>query len=102
MWNDEITLISYPDYEDNYHYHYDDEENAKEVTLLAQVRSATRYEYSIFGNLENIPEYIVTVNKCEYENQHICRFRNEYYSIERQYEIDNLYIELTLVRNVGE
>lgn len=102
MWNEQIVLISYPDYEDSYHYHYDDEENAIEITLLAQVRSVTRYERSLFGNLENVPEYVVTLNKCEYDNQNICKFRNEFYSIERQYEIDELYIELTLVRNTSE
>lgn len=101
MWNDEITLIHYPEVVDELNNHYDDKDNPIEVTLLTQITSASRIEFYNHGSPENRPEYIALIHECEYEGQHICRFRDEEYSIERTYKNGD-YLELTLVRIQGQ
>lgn len=99
MWDEEITLIHYTDEVTDIADHYNGE--AVEVTLLAQVESATRLEYYKHGTPENRPEYIVTVNIVEYDNQHYCRFKGKEYSITRTYVKDRDLIELTLSKKTG-
>lgn len=96
MWNDEITLIDYPIIKNKHGQEIEDKENANKQTILAIVRSATRAEFYNYGSDERQPNYVVTVNKCEYENQSVCHFRGRRFFISRVYEVDEDFIELTL------
>lgn len=99
MFNDTITLIGGRVASDKIG-------NQKRIQLstevLCEVRSCTRYEYYKNGASDRVPEFIVTVNSCEYHGETDCQFRDEAYNISRTYEKNRDLIELTLERKVGK
>ena len=98
MWNDELTLIK-----NNYSYNKAGDKQAEsiETQILCDVRSATRNEFYDYGDNENRPEYIATVNKVEYNNEKVANFRGNKYRITRVYEVDRDLTEITLSRKIN-
>lgn len=97
MWNDELTLINYTVIPDSIG-------NQKQVnqrkTILCSVQSTTRTEFYNYGDSELRPEYVATINLCEYDNEVEAEFRGEQYVITRVYEADRDLLELTLSRRI--
>ena len=98
MFNDEITLIAQ---NNTYNKAGDKQENRVETTVLCEVRSTTRNEYYNYGDNENRPEYVVTLNSCEYNGETEVMFNNRKYRVTRTYIVDRDTIELTLSRRIG-
>lgn len=98
MFNDELILIK-----KNYSYNEAGDKEAQEVktTILCEVRSTTRTEFYEYGDNENRPEYVVTINTCEYSNEKVAQFRGNEYRITRVYEFDRDLLELTLSRKIS-
>lgn len=97
MFNDELTLIRYsvePDSIGN------EIKKPIEKTILCSVESTTRTEFYNYGDSELRPEYIATINSCEYENEVEALFRGEQYIVTRTYEVDRDLMELTLSRRI--
>lgn len=93
-FNDEISLIHYETGLDNIG-------NSKKRTtfkriVLCAVRSVMRNEYYKYGADELRPEYTVTLNLLDYENEKECELRGKKYKIVRTYEVDRDLIELTI------
>lgn len=97
MWNDELILIR-----KNYTYEKsgDKEPNEVRTPILCEVRSATRTEFYEYGDNENRPEYVVTINACEFDNEKVAEFRGHQYRITRTYEVDRDLMEITLSRKI--
>lgn len=96
MFNDELTLISYTVENDKIGNPI---KNKTERTILADVRSCTRNEFYNYGDAERRPEYIVTINDCEYQNEVDAVFKGDPYNVLRTYKNGRDLIELTLVRD---
>lgn len=93
MFNDELTLIDYevvPDEIGN------QEKAVTRKTIMCSVQSTTRMEYYNYGDAELRPEYVATVNACEYSGEVDCEFKGKQYKITRVYQDDRDLIELTL------
>lgn len=102
MFNDELVLITYGILEDSVGNKKKSEIRRK--ALLCEVRSTTRMEYYNHATADRRPEYVVTINSCEYEGEVDCEFRGRKYKISRIYEntdADRDMIELTLERQMG-
>lgn len=72
-----------------------------ETDVLCEVRSATRNEFYNYGDSELRPEYVVSLNLCEYSGQDEAKFREKKYKITRVFEDGRDTIELTLSRKIG-
>lgn len=97
MFDDELTLISYsvePDSIGN------EKKKAVQKTILCSVESTTRTEFYNYGDSELRPEYVATINACEYENEVEALFKGEQYVITRTYKVDRDLMELTLSRRI--
>lgn len=98
MFNDTLTLLPYT-------IERDELGNPKKIKtekqVLCSVESATRYEFYNYGVADRRPEFVVTINKCEYGGETDCIFRGENYNISRVYEVDRDLIELTLDKEIG-
>lgn len=97
MFNDELTLISYeviPDEIGN--------QKKEQVlkTILCSVESTTRTEFYNYGDAELRPEYIATINACEYEDETLALFKDKQFTITRVYEVERDLLELTLSRSI--
>lgn len=101
MWNDKITLIDYPEYSNDYSESLNDFDASVERTVFADVRSTTRNEFYNFGVSENRPQFVVRINRFEYNGELYCRYKNKIYSIVREYPIGTKYVELTLAPEIG-
>lgn len=64
--------------------------------VLCQVKSTVRSVFYDYGNFEHHPEYVVTINTVEYENEGFCILRGQRYTIIRTYEATRDLLELTL------
>lgn len=99
MFNEVLTLVAYTTA-------FDSIGNQKKLKsysdVLCEVRSCTRYERYNYAVADRIPEFVVTINSCEYHNEVDCEFRGKKYNIARTYEADRDLIELTLERNIGQ
>ena len=97
MFNDKLELISYSIVPDEIG-------NQKKVkaskTILCSVQSATRTEFYNYGDSELRPEYVVTINSCEYEDETLAFFRDKQYTITRTYKSERDLLELTLSRSI--
>lgn len=98
MFNDELILIK-----KNYSYNEAGDKEAQEIrtTILCEVRSSTRAEFYDYGDNENRPEYVATINTCEFNNEKLAEFRGNEYRITRVYEVDRDLTELTLSRKIS-
>lgn len=98
MFNDELILIKK---NNTYDKAGDKQSHLVETTLLCEVRSTTRNEFYNYGDNELRPEYIATINSCEYQNEKKALFRGNEYNITRVYELDRDTTELTLSRRIS-
>lgn len=98
MFNEEITLVKK---NNTYDKAGNKETHETKTTLLCEVRSSTRQEFYDYGDDENRPEFVVTINLCEYGGEKTVLFRNHEYRINRTYEVDRDLIELTLTRRIS-
>lgn len=75
-----------------------------ERKVLVNVRSATRQEVYSEANHDFRPEYVVRMNKVEYEDESDCVFREKDYKITRVFEDFDSYdlLELTLSRKINQ
>lgn len=98
MWNDELVLIK-----NNYSYNDagDKVKNEIKTPILCDVRSSTRAEFYDYGDNENRPEYVATINTFEFDNEKVAEFRGNKYRITRTYEVDRDLTELTLSRKIS-
>lgn len=98
MWNDELILIK-----NNYSYNKagDKVPETIETPILCDVRSATRAEFYDYADNENRPEYIASINTCEFDNQKVALFRGNKYRITRTYKVDRDLMELTLSKKIS-
>ena len=98
MFNDELILIK-----ENYTYNKagDKQENTVETPILCEVRSTSRTEFYDYGDNENRPEYVATINTCEFNNEKTAIFRGNKYRITRIYEVDRDLTEITLSRKIS-
>ena len=97
MFNDELTLISYmvsPDGIGN------QKKEKVYKTILCDIDSTTRTEFYKYGDSELRPEYIATINSCEYEGETLALFRDEQYTITRTFKNGRDLLELTLSRSI--
>ena len=97
MFNHEVTLIKYlvePDSIGN------EKKKAQEKTILCDLRSATRLEFYNYGDSELRPEYVATINSCEYDDEVEAVFKGEQYTITRVYQDERDLMELTLSRRI--
>lgn len=72
--------------------------------VLVNTRSATRLEFYSGGDHDFRPEYVVRMNKIEYDGEVDCTFRGKEYKITRAFEDFDEYdlIELTLSRKLKQ
>ena len=97
MFDDELTLISYqviPDKTGN------QKKSAVKKTILCSVESTTRTEFYNYGDSELRPEYVATINSCEYEDEVEAEFKGKQFVITRTYKADRDLMELTLSRRI--
>lgn len=93
-FNDELILLT-PVYEQDA-VGNDNAVDLIKKPILCEVKSTVRAVYYDYGNNEHHPEYVVTVNKCEYDGEGFCYLRDKQYTIVRTYELDRDLLELTL------
>ena len=98
MFNDQITLVKK---NNTYDKAGDKQSKETKTTLLCEVRNSTRQEFYDYGDDENRPEFVVTINLCEYDNEKKALFRGREYRINRTYEASQDLIELTLTRRIS-
>lgn len=97
MFNDELILIS--SITENNEIGIPVKKEVRR-TVLVDVESATRNEFYNYGDAERRPEYVVTMNSCEYNEEPEAIFRNKQYTITRTFQNGRDLIELTLSRKV--
>lgn len=97
MFNDKLILISYETVLDDI---LNSRQEPFERVILCNVRSSTRNEFYNYGLADLRPEFVVTVNTCEYFNETDVRFRGQEYKVTRIYELNRDLTELTLSRKI--